>query len=109
MRILGLMIMLILMCLGTAFAATVDLTNGSAVQGDIIKQDAKSIQINVDGVTMTYYADEIKDIDGKPFGAPTPPVAVPAAQPEAVAPVTQPDTVGTGPQPVPAASTDRSG
>ena len=37
------------------------------MQGNIIKQDSKSLQISVDGVTMTYYADEIKDIDGNPF------------------------------------------
>ena len=45
------------------------LPTGRSVQGDIIKQDDKSLQISVDGVTMTYYADEIKDIDGKPFAA----------------------------------------
>jgi hypothetical protein len=77
--------MMFLLAMGLASAATVDLNNGSSVQGDIIKQDNKSIQINVDGVTMTYYADEIKDIDGKPF---TP------------APAAQPDTIGTGPQEV---------
>ena len=48
-------------------AATVNLTDGRTVQGDIVKQDSKSLQISVDGVTMTYYADEIKDIDGKPL------------------------------------------
>jgi hypothetical protein len=90
MRILGSMVTMMFLCLGAAFAATVDLSNGSAVQGDIIKQDSKSIQINVDGVNMTYYADEIKDVDGKPFAAPAPEAqpeaAAPAAQPEAVAP-----------------------
>ncbi|MDE2222154.1 MAG: DUF2059 domain-containing protein [Candidatus Omnitrophica bacterium] len=60
-------------------AATVDLSDGSSIKGDILKQDSKSIQINVDGVTMTYYADEIKDIDGQPFG--TPQASTPVAQP----------------------------
>jgi hypothetical protein len=76
-----------LLAWGTAFAATVDLSNGSSVQGDIVKQDSKSIQISVDGVNMTYYADEIKDIDGKPFAAPAP-----VAQPEAPAPAAQPES-----------------
>jgi hypothetical protein len=60
------------------------------VQGDIVKQDSKSLQISVDGVTMTYYADEIKDIDGQPFNAPQAAAAVPqpAAAP-APAPVVQ--------------------
>ena len=81
MRIAGLIIIMMFLSLGIASATTVNLTNGSAVQGDIIKQDNKSLQINVDGVTMTYYADEIKDIDGQPFAT------APAVQPEATAPV----------------------
>jgi hypothetical protein len=69
MRILGMTVMMIFLCLGVASAVSVNLTNGNVVQGDIIKQDSKGLQISVDGVTMTYYADEIKDIDGKPFAA----------------------------------------
>jgi Uncharacterized protein conserved in bacteria (DUF2059) len=85
MRISGMMVMMFFFTAGLASATTVDLANGNAVQGDIVNRDSKSIQINVDGVTMTYYADEIKDIDGKPF---------------APAPAAQPDTIGTGPQEV---------
>src|SRR5208283_2372094 len=69
MRILGMMVMMMFFALGTASAAIVNLINGTAVQGDIVKRDSKSLQISVDGVPMTYYADEIKDVDGKPFGA----------------------------------------
>ena len=94
MRILGMMIMMMFFAVGAASAVTVILTNGNAVQGDIIKQDKKSLQISVDGVSMTYYADEIKDIDGKPFAAPAP-----AVQPAAVA---QPVSA---PAPAPAAGT----
>ena len=64
MRILGMMVMMMLLCLGPASAATVNLNDGRVVQGNIVKQDNKSLQISVDGVTMTYYADEIKDVDG---------------------------------------------
>ncbi len=64
----------------TAFAATVNLTDGRVVQGEILKQDGQSLQINVDGVAMTYYADEIKDIDGKPLAA-APKAVVPAVAP----------------------------
>jgi hypothetical protein len=87
MRILGMMVMMIFLCLGAASAVSVNLTNGNVIQGDIVKQDSKSLQISVDGVTMTYYADEIKDIDGKPFTAgqkePAGGVAAPAPAPEA--------------------------
>src|SRR5476651_429699 len=66
MRIWAMMVIGILFT-SLASAATVNLTDGRSVQGDIIKQDDKSLQVSVDGVSMTYYADEIKDIDGKPF------------------------------------------
>ena len=87
MRILGMMVMMMFFAVGAASAVTVNLTNGNAVQGDIVKQDSKSLQINVDGVAMTYYADEIKDVDGKPFAAEqTKPVApAPVAKPEVAA------------------------
>jgi hypothetical protein len=69
MRILAMMLMMIAGSLGLAGAATVNLTNGSSVQGNIIKEDSKSLQVVVEGVTMTYYADEIKDVDGQALGA----------------------------------------
>jgi len=75
-----------LLFLGAAWSATVDLNDGRVVQGDITKQDAKSLSIMVDGVALTYYADEIKDINGKPFAAGQTQAALPAAQPEAAAP-----------------------
>jgi len=83
MRVLGIMVMVVFFAGAWAFAATVDLTDGRVVQGDIIKQDNKSLQINVDGVTMTYYSDEIKDIDGKSF---TEAQVLPVVPPEAAAP-----------------------
>jgi len=84
MRIAGMIVMVMFGIGGQAFAATVNLTDGRVVQGDIIKQDPKSLQMSVEGITMTYYADEIKDIDGKPFvPGPSGPVAVPQALPAA--------------------------
>ena len=104
MRILGIMVMGMFLSLGLASAATVNFTDGRVVQGDIVKQDKKSLQINVDGVTMTYYADEIKDIDGKPFTAPQ---TTPVAQPEAVVTVgvvAPPETVAAPPASAPVAA-----
>jgi len=91
MRILGILMTTMFLSVA-AQAATINLTDGRQVQGDIVSQDSKSVQVNVDGVSMTYYADEIKDIDGQPLGsnasasasAPqsaTPPAAIPAAVP----------------------------
>ena len=102
MRVLAILGLMMFIGLRSASAATVDLSDGRVVQGDIVKQDDKSVQINVDGVTMTYYADEIKDVDGKPFASSpekpasdAPAVAAPAAvvppapvvQPQAAAPI----------------------
>jgi len=101
MRVLVMMMVMLLSSVCWSAAVTVNLSDGRSVQGDIVKQDSKSLQISVDGVTMTYYADEIKDIDGTPFAsiqtqaapeaAATAPVVQPraATQPEAAA---QPDT-----------------
>lgn len=80
MRISSMMFVMMFLMTGWARAEMVNLTDGRSVQGKILQQDAKGLQVSVDGVTMTYYADEIKDIDGKPFGASLPPSA-----PEAVA------------------------
>jgi len=74
-------------------AEQVNLTDGRSVQGKILKQDAKSLQVSVDGVTMTYYADEIKDIDGKPFGTQQTQAAPEAAA--IVPPASAPSPVGT--------------
>ena len=107
MRNLAIIVMMMFLVGGVACAATITFNDGRTVQGDIIKQDSKSLQINLDGVTMTYYADEIKDVDGKPFAADqTSPAANSAASapvaaaPEAAAapvaqaqPATQPEAV----------------
>ena len=107
MRNLAIIVMMMFLVGGVACAATITFNDGRTVRGDIVKQDSKSLQINLDGVTMTYYADEIKDVDGKPFAADqTSPAANSAASapvaaaPEAAAapvaqaqPATQPEAV----------------
>ena len=96
MRILGMMVMMMFFAVGAASAVTVNLTNGNAVQGDIVKRDSKGLQISVDGVAMTYYADEIKDVDGKPFVAEQ---TKPAQEAAAPVPVAKPEVAA---QPAPA-------
>lgn len=61
----------VLMCITIVFispamAATLNLTDGRSVSGTIVEQDAKSVVLNVNGLSMTYYSEEIKDIDGVP-------------------------------------------
>jgi len=87
MRITAIILLMCVILISQAFASIIDFKDGRTIQGKIISQDSKSIQIIVDGVTMTYYADEILDVDGKTFGVPTP-----APQAETV---TSPPTMAT--------------
>lgn len=66
-----------------ATAATVHLKDGSSVGGKVMAKDNKSVKLDVDGITMTYYADEIQDIDGTPFASvgTSQPAAPPAMPP----------------------------
>jgi hypothetical protein len=94
MRILGMMIAVAFLAATPGLASTVNLNDGRVVQGDIIKQDNKALQISVDGITMTYYADEIKDVDGQPFAG----KKEPAAGTETPAPeASQPETAAQPP------------
>lgn len=88
MRILSLVLTTMFFLTSGVWAETLNLKDGHSVAGTISKRDAKKVEINVDGVTMTYYADEIKDIDGAPFTvAVEPAVTKPvAAKPEAAKP-----------------------
>jgi hypothetical protein len=108
MRIIGMIFVVMLLVVGQARAEVVNLTDGRSVQGSILQKDAKSLQVSVDGVTMTYYADEIKDIDGKPFSgaqAQTAPDAGNAPQPVSATDTGTQSTVTTNsPAPVPEAA-----
>ncbi len=51
-------------CFATSVqAATVYLKNGTTVPGDILERTAESVRVNVDGIKVTYYNDEIDRID----------------------------------------------
>lgn len=55
---------LLAVCFATSVqAATVHLKNGATVTGDIMERGADSIRVNVDGIKVTYYNDEINGID----------------------------------------------
>ena len=55
----------------SANAETIHLNDGRVVEGKIIEKTAKYIKVDIDAGLgrMTYYFDEIKDIDGQPFTA----------------------------------------
>jgi hypothetical protein len=47
----------------SAHAATVYLKNGSTVEGNIVEKTGSSVKIDVNGVSVTYYNDEIDRVD----------------------------------------------
>ncbi len=67
------LIFIFLILLSTSvYAETINLKNGQTITGKILEKDAQSIKVDSNGMTMTYYMDEIKDIDGKSAEAPAP-------------------------------------
>ncbi|MFA5059573.1 MAG: DUF2059 domain-containing protein [Candidatus Omnitrophota bacterium] len=52
-----------LICL-PSFAETIYLKNGKTINGKITEKTNTQVKINVNGIGITYYADEIERIDG---------------------------------------------
>ncbi|MFA5008870.1 MAG: hypothetical protein WC546_06600 [Candidatus Omnitrophota bacterium] len=48
-----------------AFPEGIKLKNGKSISAKIIEKSEKFIRIDIDGIAVTYYTDEIKDINGK--------------------------------------------
>jgi len=61
------LILMFLSFLPLASAEIIHLNDGSTVEGKIIENTPQSVKINVDGLEMVYYADEIDTIDGEKF------------------------------------------
>ncbi len=97
------------------WAAKIHLNSGSTVEGKVIETAADSVKVDVSGVPVTYYKDEISQIEGddgaaKALGLPTgssgevaPEAQTPApAEPQvATPPAAQPAPQQTAPVPVP--------
>jgi hypothetical protein len=77
-----------------AFAETVHFKDGRSVTGKVVEQDASQVQVDLNGMTMTYFVDEIKDIDGKPIA----PAAAPAENKTPEITATQIPLVSSGPK-----------
>jgi hypothetical protein len=65
---------------GPCLAATLVLKSGGAVTGTIVERTVDSVKIDVSGVTVTYYADEIESVneDGVPVRSAAPASAEPS-------------------------------
>jgi hypothetical protein len=63
----------------SAHAEIIVLKDYTVINAKIVEQDDKQIKVNENGKTLTYEVDQIKSIDGKPFGSL---VKEPGADPE---------------------------
>jgi hypothetical protein len=60
-------LLIIFSAYGSAHAETLHLNNGNSIEGKVLERGSDDVKVDVHGVTMTYFKDEIKDIDGKPL------------------------------------------
>jgi hypothetical protein len=60
-------------------AETITFRDGHTVVGKILSQDGTQVKVDLKGLTMTYYIEEIKDIDGKPMASATNTTVLPDA------------------------------
>jgi uncharacterized protein len=65
MRLFCLLSFLIFAVLPAAHAETVVLKNGSTFKGTVTEKNTQKINIEVSGVPLTYYLDEIESVDGR--------------------------------------------
>lgn len=52
--------------MNSSFAEVIKLKNGKTIEADIIKKSNGRIEVDVSGMSVTYYIDEIETIDNKP-------------------------------------------
>ncbi|GEM_PF-3562131 len=57
----------LILCPCVVFAETLVLTSGQEVEGEIAEKSDKFIKMDVEGIQVTYYSDEIESIDGHKF------------------------------------------
>ncbi len=51
------------------FAETIVLKSGKTVEGKILEKTAKYIKVDINGISITYYLDEVASIDGRASSA----------------------------------------
>ena len=62
-----------------AFADTVILRSGQKISGDIVERNTDAVRVQFEGVTLTYYMDELQSINGEMVEQPVSESSVPAA------------------------------
>ncbi len=64
-KIIVLSIALFLLSLSSTFAETIVLKSGKTIEGKIVEKTDKSVKVDVEGIPITYYLEDIISIDGK--------------------------------------------
>jgi len=66
-KILVILVVILLGALLTkpAFAERIALKSGKTIEGKIIKKTDKYIKVDISGVSLTYFMDQLESIDGK--------------------------------------------
>jgi len=93
------------------WAETIYLRNGIKVEGKVVEKNDQQVKVDISGITLTYFADEIDRIEGEssPVPAPQPQIpfiipSPPPPQPEEISPEPPALSADQNPPPAPAAN-----
>ena len=64
-RIAGLFILAVVLWIAEAYGAALQLKTGMRVEGKIVEKTDEFVKIELEGVVLTYYADEIESVDDR--------------------------------------------
>ncbi len=95
MRIWFALLVAVVMMADVAKADTIRLKNGNVVEGKIIERTPDGIKMDIGGVSLTYYSDEIGSIDGD---AQAVDAVAPASSAAAIVPVEPPAVAADMPE-----------
>ena len=68
-KIIGILLALCVSASLFAFAETIVLKSGKTVEGKMLEKTDTYIKLNINGMPITYYTDQIERIDGNTVGA----------------------------------------
>lgn len=88
------------------WAAKVSLTSGSVVEGTIVEKTSSYVKVDVSGVPVTYYKDEISSIDGDDAAAQA--LGLGGSQPSGESVDAAAPAEAAVPQTIPAATTEEA-
>lgn len=58
-------LLLFLLAIPSVFAGTIILKSGKTIEAKILEKTQKYIRVDMEGIPITYYIEDIKSIDGE--------------------------------------------